>query len=105
MSQASPIEAQGPMQAVPPVPPIAPARRRWRPTGNPFAKVLYLAILAFCTVLFVYPFLWALSASVKPRVEVFDNRLWPKHFHSNMLNLELPREVPSSRKFQLQRMI
>jgi multiple sugar transport system permease protein len=88
MSQASPIEAQGPMQAVPPVPPVVPSRRWWRPTGNPIARLLYLAILTFCTILFVYPFLWALSASVKPREEVFDNKLWPKHFHfSNYLDV------------------
>jgi multiple sugar transport system permease protein len=88
MSQASPIEAQGPMQAIPPVPPIAPETQWWRRTSSRLAKAFYLAILALCTVLFVYPFLWAISASVKPRVEVFDNRLWPKHFHfSNYLDV------------------
>jgi multiple sugar transport system permease protein len=38
------------------------------------------AVLGVITVAFVYPFLWLLSASFKPRSEVFDNRLIPKSF-------------------------
>ncbi|MFL5928280.1 MAG: carbohydrate ABC transporter permease [Gaiellaceae bacterium] len=88
MSQASPVQAQGPAQPIPPAPPVAPAERRWRPSARPFTRTLYFAFLAFCTVLFVYPFVWAVSASLKPREEVFDNRLIPKHFHpSNYLDV------------------
>ncbi|WP_228088182.1 carbohydrate ABC transporter permease, partial [Cellulosimicrobium cellulans] len=39
-----------------------------------------LAALALATVAFVYPLLWLLSASFKPRAEVFDNRLVPRTF-------------------------
>ena len=87
-SQASPASAQGPMQAVPPAPPVTPRRRWWRTEANPVTRLLYFAFLAFCTVLFVYPFLWAVSASLKPREEVFDNKLIPQHFHpSNYLDV------------------
>jgi multiple sugar transport system permease protein len=60
--------------AAPPV----PKRGRWRPEGNPVKIALFLLLLAAMTVLFVYPFLWAISASLKPRGEVFDNRLIPE---------------------------
>jgi multiple sugar transport system permease protein len=34
--------------------------------------------LAAATVLFLYPFVWLLSASMKPRAQVFDNALLPR---------------------------
>jgi multiple sugar transport system permease protein len=37
-------------------------------------------LLIGCSVLFLYPFFWLLSASLKPRGEVFDNRLIPETF-------------------------
>ncbi|WP_019136525.1 carbohydrate ABC transporter permease [Cellulomonas massiliensis] len=56
--------------------PARPPRRRRPRVG----RVLALAGLVVATVAFVYPFLWLLSASFKPRGEVFDNRLWPRTF-------------------------
>ena len=56
--------------------PVRPARRR----GPRVGRVLAIAGLVVATVAFVYPFLWLLSASFKPRGEVFDNRLWPRTF-------------------------
>ncbi len=38
------------------------------------------AVLGVITVAFVYPFVWLVSASFKPRSQVFDNRLIPKTF-------------------------
>ena len=35
--------------------------------------------LVVLTVVFVYPLVWLLSASLKPRGEIFDNRLIPQH--------------------------
>jgi len=67
--------AQGP----PPPPPHLPRgtgrgpRRRW-------ARAVLVAALVLATVAFVYPLLWLLSASFKPRAEVFDNRLVPRTF-------------------------
>jgi multiple sugar transport system permease protein len=54
-------------------PPVREARSRlvrW---------VLYL-LLSAVTVVFIYPFVWLVSASFKPRGEVFDNKLIPETF-------------------------
>jgi multiple sugar transport system permease protein len=59
---------------------VPPAGRRWLGTGNPFKKAVYLLLLCGLSVLFLYPFLWTISASLKPREEVFDNRLIPHTF-------------------------
>ena len=40
-------------------------------------KVAALTGLAVATILFAYPFVWLVSASLKPRSQVFDNRLIP----------------------------
>jgi multiple sugar transport system permease protein len=48
--------------------------------GNrPLRWLLYL-IMAAVTLVFIYPFIWLLSASFKPRGEVFDNKLIPETF-------------------------
>jgi multiple sugar transport system permease protein len=64
-----------------PIPPVVPERRRWLPTGNPLKVVLFLVVLLGLSILFVYPFLWTISASLKPREFVFDNKLIPTHWH------------------------
>jgi multiple sugar transport system permease protein len=65
-----------------PVPPLAPARRRrWLPQGNPLKLVILIALLLGLSVLFIYPFLWTISASLKTRAEVLDNKLIPTHWH------------------------
>jgi multiple sugar transport system permease protein len=91
MSQASPVQAQGPAQAIPPAAPIVPSRRWWRPpTGNPAGRVVFLAVLGLCTFLFLYPFVWAVSSSLKTRNDFFDHnsRLIPHPFHwSNYLDV------------------
>jgi multiple sugar transport system permease protein len=43
-------------------------------------NAIFIMILLGLTVLFIYPFLWAVSASLKPRAYVFDNRLIPTHW-------------------------
>src|SRR5690348_8541843 len=43
-------------------------------------RVVVISVLAFLTVIFAYPFVWLVSASFKPRGEVFDNALIPKTF-------------------------
>jgi multiple sugar transport system permease protein len=84
MSQASPIQSQGPMQAVPPDVVVEPPRRWWRPpAGHVAGRAIYFGILTICTFLFLYPFVWALSSSLKTRNEFFDHnsRLIPHPFH------------------------
>ncbi|MTG89447.1 ABC transporter permease subunit [Cellulosimicrobium sp. BIT-GX5] len=71
--------AAGTPETLGPPPPARPApsargpRRRW-------LRAVVLAALVLATVAFVYPLLWLLSASFKPRAEVFDNRLVPRTF-------------------------
>jgi multiple sugar transport system permease protein len=59
-------------------PPEAPRRRRLgRRDGGKVSTPLRLLALTVATVIFVYPFLWLISASFKPSSEVFDNSLIP----------------------------
>jgi multiple sugar transport system permease protein len=46
-------------------------------------KAPLVVLLAGLSVLFLYPFAWLISASLKPRQDVFDNRLIPKSFSWN----------------------
>jgi multiple sugar transport system permease protein len=87
MSQAATPATAGPASPAAPPPAVAPpgavppARTRWLPTGNPLKVGFFLVLLLGLSVLFLYPFLWTVSASLKPREEVFDNRLIPAHWH------------------------
>ena len=47
------------------------------PTGKLASRIGFVAILLFFTVLFVYPFIWLLSASLKPGADVFNGELIP----------------------------
>jgi multiple sugar transport system permease protein len=49
------------------------ARRGW-------GRIVHLLVLCLASVLFLYPFAWLISASLKPRTEVFDNSLIPHHW-------------------------
>ncbi len=51
-----------------------------RGVRSPLARWLLYLVLAVITLAFVYPFVWLLSASFKPRSQVFDNRLIPEDF-------------------------
>jgi multiple sugar transport system permease protein len=59
---------------------VTPPRSRWRPSGRlgGWGRAAYLFVLAVAVVAFVYPLVWLVSASVKPKEQVFDNRLWPR---------------------------
>ncbi len=57
--------------------PPAPVKKRRRITPG---KVVVGALLVAVTAVFIYPFIWLLSASFKPRGEVFDNKLIPDTF-------------------------
>jgi multiple sugar transport system permease protein len=61
--------------------PKAPAKkRRWRGPQTVLGKVLLGVIAVAFALLFMYPFAWLISASFKPRGEVFDNKLIPETF-------------------------
>lgn len=55
--------------------PSASARRRAR-----VRRTVVIAALSVLGVVFTYPFVWLVSASFKPRGEVFDNLLIPQTF-------------------------
>ncbi|MET4637968.1 carbohydrate ABC transporter permease [Mycetocola sp. 2940] len=57
-----------------------PSRKpdRWYRPKRAFGKVALWVALIFFAFLFMYPFLWLLAASLKPRGQVFDNALIPK---------------------------
>ncbi|GAA2108979.1 carbohydrate ABC transporter permease [Microlunatus panaciterrae] len=63
-------------------------RPRRRPRKKGIGRILVMMALMLSTVVFVYPFIWLISASFKPRGEVFDNRLIPHTFtFDNYLNV------------------
>jgi multiple sugar transport system permease protein len=48
--------------------------------GQRIGQVVRWALLILVSLAFLYPFAWLLAASLKPRGEVFDNRLIPETF-------------------------
>jgi len=81
------------IQQVPPRPPqpeperetvttTVPKKPRRRDHGRParswVVRGLLTVVLVGFALLFLYPFVWLLAASLKPRGEVFDNALIPK---------------------------
>ena len=55
----------------------AAARRERFEPRKLLANVGFIALLIFFTVLFIYPFIWLVSASLKPGAEVFSKELIP----------------------------
>jgi multiple sugar transport system permease protein len=62
--------------------PAAPARGPQRPQakGTPGRRVLLVVLLTGCSILFLLPFVWLVSASLRPRAFVFDTSLLPLPF-------------------------
>jgi multiple sugar transport system permease protein len=52
-----------------------PRRKRMSPS-----TLIVGILLSVATLIFIYPFVWLISASFKPRSDVFDNRLIPNTF-------------------------
>jgi len=74
----SPAEAAGPAPA--PETATGPRREPYGRGRHLLSRAWFWLVLLGGSVLFLYPFLWLLSASLKPRPEVFDNLLIPEHF-------------------------
>jgi multiple sugar transport system permease protein len=67
----------------PPAAPLTPARGRAQPqtaertwAARGITQVLHFAALSLATLVFVFPFVWLLSASLKTRQTVFNNDLF-----------------------------
>ncbi|QPP05548.1 carbohydrate ABC transporter permease [Streptomyces bathyalis] len=77
-----------PPAGTPSVPKTAPPPRDPRPRrvrhprekAGPAGRAVRLTALAALSVIFIYPFLWLISASLKPSESVFDNVLIPHVF-------------------------
>ncbi|MDY0982993.1 carbohydrate ABC transporter permease [Microbacterium sp. CFBP9023] len=55
-------------------------RRRLARPKSLVARILLTIVLIGFGLLFLYPFVWLIAASLKPRGEVFDNSLFPRTF-------------------------
>jgi multiple sugar transport system permease protein len=75
----------------PPVPGVVPRRWRPQPKASWITRGVFIALLCGLSVLFIYPFLWLLSASFKPSADVFDNRLIPRHIVWNFTGPNKPQ--------------
>jgi multiple sugar transport system permease protein len=79
-----------------PLPQVLPVRRRWwRPPELSWIKLgIFLLLLIGLSILFLYPFLWLISASFKPRGDTFDNALIPHHWAWNFTGEKKPSPFP-----------
>jgi multiple sugar transport system permease protein len=77
-SQTGPL---GTGAATPSIPQVVQARRGWqRPQRGWIKQAIFILILLGISALFIYPFVWLISASLKPSNEVFDNEIIPRTF-------------------------
>jgi multiple sugar transport system permease protein len=53
---------------------------RWYKPKSVIGKIVLWVLLTAFALLFMYPFVWLLAASLKPRGQVFDNKLIPETF-------------------------
>jgi len=67
-------------------------RGPWRPQPKVswLTHSLFIVVLTFLSVIFIYPFIWLVSASLKPRGETFDNALIPHNWAWNFTGPNLP---------------
>jgi len=68
---------------------------RRRPFGG-IKNVFFLLLLTGISILALYPFVWLISASLKPQGDVFDNRLIPQEWQWNYTGDPTP--VPGDEK-------
>jgi multiple sugar transport system permease protein len=70
--------------------------RRWRPQPEAswITKGLFVLLCIGLAILFVYPFLWLVSATFKPRGYTFDNALIPHHWAWNFTGPNIPSPHP-----------
>ncbi len=80
MSTLDQADQAGRATLPPPVEPdLRPSPPRRSQTPRRLAGRIFVGVaLVLMTILFVYPFVWLVSASLKPRSDVFDNRLIPE---------------------------
>jgi multiple sugar transport system permease protein len=55
-------------------------RRRWYKPRTIIGRIILWIVLIGFALAFLYPFVWLLAATFKPRADVLDNLLIPEHF-------------------------
>jgi multiple sugar transport system permease protein len=80
--------------ATSPLPQVVPSRWRPRPSKSWLTQGIFVVLLTGLSILFLYPFLWLVSASFKPRGETFDNALIPHHWAWNFTGPDRPSPYP-----------
>jgi multiple sugar transport system permease protein len=55
-------------------------RRRWYTPRTIIGRIILWIVLIGFALAFLYPFVWLLAATFKPRADVLDNLLIPEHF-------------------------
>jgi multiple sugar transport system permease protein len=73
-----------------PMPQVLPSRWRPQPKASWISRGLFVLLLTGLSILFIYPFVWLISASFKPSGDVFDNALIPHHWSWNFTGPNLP---------------
>jgi multiple sugar transport system permease protein len=76
--------------------PLARRMRDRRPRLSHVKSLFFVGILTLVSVLAIYPFIWLVSASLKPQGDVFDNRLIPSEWQWNYTGDPTP--VPGDEK-------
>jgi multiple sugar transport system permease protein len=84
---APPLIAAG---ATSPLPQVVPTRRWRQPKPGWVTRPVFVLGLVGLSILFLYPFLWLISAAFKPRGETFDNALIPHHWAWNFTGPKHP---------------
>jgi multiple sugar transport system permease protein len=75
------------------VPQVVPVRFGRLPR-LPARQLPFVLLLLGLSILFIYPFLWLISASFKPRGDTFDNKLIPDDWHWNYTGPDIPSPAP-----------
>lgn len=82
MTSITPGRAGAPEPGIPVAPPLVPGapRRDWRRGAARIEQAPFLVLLTIFSILFLYPFVWLVSSSLKPREYVFTNTLIPQQW-------------------------
>ena len=83
MSATENLGPAGTGAATAPIPQVLREPPESRSAVGGAKKVVWIALLAGLSILFLYPFAWLVSAAFKPQSDVFDNRLIPSTFSWN----------------------
>jgi multiple sugar transport system permease protein len=76
------------------MPQVVRRRRRPQPSVSWISRGVFVVLLVLLSILFIYPFVWLVSATFKPRGETFDNALIPHNWAWNFTGPNIPTPHP-----------